>query len=733
MHCASCAVIIEKAIAKEPGVEHVSASYASESVRIAFDSAVTTPKKLSSVIEKFGYTLVTVDEVPETAPVDTHLAKERSMLTVILPIVALSAALMTWEVLSRDLGWLPNMSVVVEEFMHHLMPILATVVLVLAGRPYLAGVGRFVRHGMANMDTLIGIGTVTAFLYSFTVSAFEGPLAPYLDTSVAYYDVTIIVIGLVSLGKYLEARSKQKTGEAVRALIGLQAKTALVIREDREVEIPIGEVRIGDILIVKPGEKIPVDGVILTGTTTIDESMLTGESLPVDKVVGATVVGATLNKQGSITYRASAVGSDTVLAQIIRMVGEAQASRAPIQALADRVSAVFVPMVLGIALLALLTWLIVGIPILGTSAALSYGLLSFVGVLVIACPCALGLATPTAIIVGVGKAAQQGILVKDAEQLERLSNVRTIVFDKTGTVTKGVPEVVDVVMLSTTMDEAHALTLAASVEHDSEHPLAQAIIKRATMHTSVFPPVSQFEALPGVGVTGVVDGVRVAVKKPEGVDSDTRIRTLEDQGKTVVVVTAEGTPIALIALSDTVKEEAKQAVHDLIAQGIQVVMLTGDNARAAQYIAHEVGITTVIAEVLPHQKAEKIRALQKNGAHVAMVGDGINDAPALAVADVGIAMATGTDVAMASAGITLLHGDLRRVVQSIHIAHATMRTVKQNLFWAFAYNVIGIPIAAGLLYPWFGVVLNPVFAGAAMALSSVSVVVNSLRLKTLRV
>jgi Cu2+-exporting ATPase/Cu+-exporting ATPase len=481
---------------------------------------------------------------------------------------------------------------------------------------------------------------------------------------------------------------------------------------------------------VKPGGKIPVDGIILTGNTSLDESMITGESIPVDKKPGDVVIGATLNKQGSITLSATKVGTDTMLSQIIAMVEDAQGSKAPIQATADKISSIFVPVVLGIAVLSLLLWVIVGSIFLGQTLAISYGILSFVGVLVIACPCALGLATPTAIIVGVGKGAQYGILVKDATSLEFLSQVDTIVLDKTGTITKGKPEVTDVRVLDSAYDEKQILTLVGSVEIMSEHPLAEAMVARAQAVGADFIPVTDFQALEGVGVKARSGEKNIFIHKPEKGEQDTVLQTLQSEGKTVIVVEVDEKRVGLVALSDALKDESVAAIRSLHEKGIEVIMLTGDNVIVAERIAKEAGIDTVMAEVLPQEKAGKIKELQAMGKVVAMVGDGINDAPALTQAQVGIAMATGTDIAIESAGVTLLHGDLRKLSQAIELSRATLSTVKQNLFWAFIYNVVGIPVAAGLLFPLWGIILNPVFAGLAMALSSVSVVSNSLRLKT---
>jgi Cu2+-exporting ATPase/Cu+-exporting ATPase len=504
----------------------------------------------------------------------------------------------------------------------------------------------------------------------------------------------------------------------------------MVIRDGKEMEIAVGEVVVGDLIVIKPGAKIPVDATITQGYTSIDESMITGESVPVDKKVGDSVIGATINKQGSITCKATKVGTDTMLAQIIKMVEDAQGSKAPIQALADRISAIFVPIVLVVAVLSLLLWVGIGTIFIGQSLAISYGILSFVGVLIIACPCALGLATPTAIIVGVGKGAENGILIKNAESLELLSKVNTVVLDKTGTLTKGTPEVADIVVQDKSYTSEMLMQFAASVEKLSEHPLAQAIAQYAAAKKIPHLQVTDFTALEGVGVKATADGRMIYIHKPESNDSDNKLKELQQQGKTVVIVEIDGKKAGLVSLSDTVKDNARSAIEKLHKMHVEVIMLTGDNTHAAHYIAKQLQIDKVIAEVLPQEKAGKIKELQSKGRVVAMAGDGINDAPALVQAEVGIAMATGTDVAIESADITLIHGDISKISQVIDLSRSTMLTVKQNLFWAFIYNIVGIPVAAGLLYPLWGVVLNPVFAGLAMAFSSVSVVSNSLRLKT---
>ena len=737
MHCASCASIIEKTLKKNSAVKSVSVNFGTEKAKLDFDNDKTDIAKLSEIVRPLGYEFIREENhtghdmtsVGTESTVETGTLKRNVIISLVLAVV--SVLVMLWDVLSgTSLRLIPEMSPVVETFMHHLLPLFATYTLFVVGVPYLKGIWRFVRYGKANMDTLIGIGTGAAFLYSFFVSAFENVLKPYLNVNNTYYDVTIVVIALITFGKYLEARSKAKTGEAIKKLMHLQAKTAIVVRGEIEIEIPIDEVVLGDILRVKPGMKIAVDGEITDGASSIDESMITGESVPADKKVGDLVIGGTINKQGSFLMKATQVGKETMLAKIIGMVEEAQGSKAPIQALADKISSIFVPIVLVVSVASLTAWLFFGIPLLGFSTALTYGLLSFVGVLVIACPCALGLATPTAIIVGVGKGAERGILIKDAESLQKLSEITTIVFDKTGTITKGQPAVTDIVSFDEKITETELLQMAGSLEFLSEHPLAQAIVNKAVAEKIQFEKVVDFNALEGVGVTGSMLGELFSVTKPNSDEKNNPyVSKFEEEGKTVVVVKKNNVSVGIIVMSDTIKDGVFETIKKLHARKIKTVMLTGDNARAAAFIAREAGIDEVIAEVMPQDKAEKIKALQVQGEKVAMVGDGINDAPALVQADVGLAMATGTDVAIESAGITLLNGDIRKLADSLFLAKATMRTVKQNLFWAFIYNVVGIPLAAGALYPVWGILLSPVWAGVAMAGSSVSVVTNSLRLK----
>ena len=730
MHCASCSSIIEKTIKKVDGVHTVEVNYGTEAAKISYNDTKTNPNELSKKIEPLGYSLVVGENHSEHSDI-FELADMRNKIISVIPIAIFSIFVMSWEILAQ---WnaTPAIPYVWKEFFHHLLPLMATYVLFVVGKPYLLGFYRFLRYGKANMDTLIGVGTSAAYLYSLAVSSFEESLKPFINVEQSYYEVTIIVIVFITLGKYLEARSKLKTGDAIKKLLNLQAKTALVIRDGKEIEILVEQVVHGELIIVKPAGKIPVDGILVDGLSYVDESMVTGEPMPVKKSVGDLVVAGTLNTSGSFTFKATKVGSETMLARIVKMVEEAQGSRAPIQKLADKISAVFVPIVLVLAFVALGAWLLIGSPYLGFSQALSFGLVSFVGILVIACPCALGLATPTAIIVGVGKGAKEGILVKDAATLEKLHKVDVVVVDKTGTMTRGKPELVSLKNLSDKND-ADIIAILASLENKSEHPIAHTIVAYAKEKNISLLPVEQFEMLKGKGISGRIDGAQYHIgsaKFAEGLGatrSNLVAQTME--GKTPVILTADGKVLAVAMVADAIKTEAIEAVKNLHALGIKVVMLTGDDKNTARFIADQVGIDEVVAEVLPEDKLNKIKELQGEGKIVAMAGDGVNDAPALAQADVGIAMATGTDVAIESAGITLLHGDISKLVKAIRLSKLTMRGIKQNLFWAFAYNIVGIPLAGGLFYPLFGWLLSPVFAGLAMALSSVSVVGNSLRLK----
>src|SRR3989338_6794837 len=776
MHCASCSAIIEKTLKKVDGVHSIEVNYGTEAAKISYDEAKTNLEHLSEKIKPLGYSFVVPESTSTTLSTGEHaghlginqskaeklaeIADMRAKFFSAIPLAIFSVFVMSWEI-SAQFGILPAVPYLWKEFFHHLLPLMATYVLFVVGKPYLLGFYRFLRYGKANMDTLIGIGTSAAYLYSFVITAFEETLRPFINVENTYYDVTIIVITFIALGKYLEAQSKLKTGDAIEKLLNLQAKTALVVRRGKETEIPVDQVVHGDLIIVKPAGKIPVDGELTEGSSYVDESMITGEPMPVKKTIGGTVVAGTINTTGSFTFKATKVGSETMLAHIVKMVEEAQGSRAPIQALADKISGVFVPIVLVIAFVSLGAWLAIGTQYLGFSQALSFGLVSFVGILVIACPCALGLATPTAIIVGVGKGAKEGILVKDAATLEKLHKVTVVIMDKTGTITRGKPELVSLKNLSQKSD-AEIIAILASLENKSEHPIAHAIVSYAKEKGIALVPVGQFEIIKGKGVKGKVNGTEyfagnAAMAGDLGLAIDTSaIEKDTKEGKTPVILATKEKVLGIAMVADALKPEAKEAVAKLHALGIKVVMLTGDNANTARFIAGQAGIDDVVAEVLPEGKLKLIKDLQSGNIGnlklaysaeiasamkagkignsnrrlvVAMAGDGVNDAPALAQADVGIAMSTGTDVAIESAGLTLLHGDISKLVKAIRLSKITMRGIKQNLFWAFIYNIVGIPLAGGAFYPIFGWLLNPIFAGLAMALSSVSVVGNSLRLK----
>jgi P-type Cu+ transporter len=758
MHCASCALVIEKTLLKTEGVKEAKVNYGTEKASIEYDKEMVSLTKMSDLIKPYGYEFIeseppqgTVVQIPgiaspalqKTDPAKQQklieLEDQKSKVQFVLPIAIMVFILMMWEIAAKNISRVPYFFIP-HELYSIILLVISTVVLFWIGRPFLAGIGKFIRYRAASMDTLVGIGTLTAYLYSTFIVLFPQLRVALRFPESNYFDVTIIVIGFVFFGKYLEARSKLKTGEAIEKLINLQAKTALVEREGLEIEVPIEQVLINEIIIVKPGGKIPVDGEIIDGRSSIDESMVTGESIPADKEKGDKVIGGTINKQGRFKFVATKIGSDTLLANIIRMVEEAQGSRAPIQRAADRVSGIFVPVVLGIAAATLVAWLAAGSQFMPFSYALTYGLLNFVGVLVIACPCALGLATPTAIIVGVGKGAQNGILIKNAESLEKLHKINTIVVDKTGTITKGKPEVTDIILADPAGDGPNqVLSLIASLEKNSEHPLAVAVVERANEEKVEFSKVDDFEIIEGKGLKGTIDGVqyhagnlRLMEELNIGYDYEL-INNLAKQGKTPVLFANNKEIIATIAIADTIKDSSVEAVKQLHKLGIKVVMLTGDNINTAKFIAEQVKIDRVFAEVLPQDKANKVKELQSQGFVVAMAGDGINDAPALAQSDVGIAMGTGTDVAIESADIILLAGDISKIPKAVKLSKQTMAVIKQNLFWAFIYNTVGIPLAAGVFFPFFGLLLNPAFAGLAMALSSVSVVTNSLRLRFARI
>lgn len=726
MHCASCVNVIEKKLKKVDGVVNATANLATNKATVTYHDHVS-PESLSSAVKTVGYELV-VEDKKEMDHMN-HGGSEANLkenVIVSLILVSISVLIMAWEI------FFP-MSHTIAEFFHHLLPLFATYMLFVVGRPYLAGIWRFIKYKKADMDSLVGIGTLVAFLYSFVLTAFEEPLAAYLNTEHTYYDVVIVVIGLITLGKYLEVRAKSHTSDAIKKLIGLQAKTARVIRDGKEVDVPIQEVQIDDVIRVRPGEKVPVDGIITEGESSVDESMVTGESIPVDKTIGAQVIGATMNKSGSFLMKANKIGSDTMLSQIIRLVEEAQGSKAPIQRMADRVSEIFVPAVLILSLLTFAGWVLL-------TGNYINGLVSMISVLVIACPCAMGLATPTAIMVGTGKGAEHGILIKDAESLEIANKIQTVVFDKTGTLTNGKPEVTEIIALGKE-NEKDILRLAASIEKGSEHSLAEAIVKKADEDNLRLNSVTKFQSIAGHGVQGVLDKDTIYLGNKKLMDKEKieykteseRISRLESEGKTVMLLARNNKLVGIIAVADTIKDSAKAGIAALHKQGIETIMITGDNQQTANAIAKELGIKRVLAEVLPHEKESEIRKIQSEGKKVAMVGDGINDAPALVTADIGIAMGTGTDVAIEAADITLINKDLRSVASAIELSKKTMKTIKMNLFWAFGYNVVLIPVAMGLFYPFFHLLLSPILASLAMASSSVSVVSNSLLLKKAKI
>ncbi len=725
MHCASCVRVIERSLSKTPGVKEANVNLATEKATVTFDDTQCGPSQIASAVSNVGYTaLVEQTNVDEEAERKRKLKELRDLkIKVFFSLGA--GAVIFW-------GSFPGIMETAPAFLKNpwLQLILATPVQFWAGLDFYKATIPALKHRLANMDTLVALGTTVAFLYSAFVTVFPHVVMNLGLDAMPYFDVAVIVIGLILLGRYFEAKAKAGTSDAIKKLIGLQAKTAIVLRNGKEVDIPVEEVAIGDIIRVRPGEKIPVDGVIVEGESSIDESMVTGESIPADKAKGDTVVGSTINKSGTFTFKATKVGSETMLAQIIKLVQEAQGSKAPIQRIADTISSYFVPIVIMLAFATFGIWYI-----FGPSPALFYALLNMVAVLIIACPCAMGLATPTAIMVATGKGAELGILIKDAESLEIAHKVNTVIFDKTGTLTKGKPEVTDIIPIQGSKDEL--LSLAASIEKGSEHSLAEAIVSEADKQKTKLDNVSKFKAIAGHGVEGLVGKKQVyfgnrKLMEREKISLDKHLKEiekLESDGKTVMMLAVNGKLIGLIAVADTLKESAKEGVKALQDKGTEVVMITGDNQRTAQAIAEKVGIKRVLAEVLPDQKEAEVRKIQAEGKVVAMVGDGINDAPALAAADVGIAMGSGTDVAIESADIVLVNKDIRSVASSIELSRKTMRTIKMNLFWAFGYNVVLIPVAMGVLYPFFHILMNPIFASAAMATSSVSVVSNSLLLR----
>lgn len=715
MTCAACAAKIEKKLNKLEGVQKATVNLAIEKASVEYDSSKIDVSDMIKTVEVLGYNAKRAEEVSgdsEREQREKEIKKLRMELIIsaILSFPLVMAMLLT--LVNIDLAFLHN---------EYFQLIVTTPVQFIIGFRFYKNAFYALKAKSANMDVLIAMGTSAAYFFSI-YNAFFVPAEPGTMMKELYFEAEAVIITLILLGKYLEAVAKGKTSEAIKKLMGLQAKTAKVVRDGVEKDIPIEEVEVGDVIVVRPGEKVPVDGKITEGNSSLDESMLTGESLPVEKKAGDFVVGATINKFGTFKFEATKVGRDTVLSQIIKMVEDAQGSKAPIQKIADRVSGIFVPVVIGVAVITFIIWYLV----LGDFAA---GIISGVSVLVIACPCALGLATPTAIMVGTGKGAENGILIKGGEYLEMTYKVNAVVLDKTGTITKGQPEVTDIISLGK-IESSEILKMAAIAEKSSEHPLGSAIYEKGKNEYGTIPDPEWFNAIPGKGIIAVVDQKEIYIgtrklmteRKIDPGTTENAIIKLEDEGKTAMLMAVNNKIEAIIAVADTLKESSEEAIKELQDMGILVYMITGDNQRTAKAIAKQVGIENVLSEVLPENKAEEVEKLKKQGKIVAMVGDGINDAPALATADIGMAIGTGTDVAIEAAYITLMRGDLITIPAAIRLFRKTMGKIKQNLFWAFIYNIIGIPFAAmGLL--------NPMIAGGAMAFSSVSVVTNSLSLK----
>ena len=728
MTCAACVRRVESALKEVEGVTDVAVNLATAKATVTHDEAWGGVEALRQTVADQGYVYLGVHDAGAEDPIRAEREKEyrdlkrRFITGAVLSVPIFVGSMQHW---FPFLMGIPRQPVLILTFL------LTTPVVFWVGSRFLIGAVKAAKQKTTDMNTLVAVGVLSAYLYS-TLATFRphffatADLAPHV-----YYDGAAVIVTLIVLGRMLEAGAKGKTSLAIQRLIGMRPRTARVIRGDQEMDIAIESVQKGDLIRVRPGEKIPTDGILVSGSSTVDESMLTGESMPVLKESGQEVFGATMNRTGSFTFRATRVGAETALAQIIRLVEEAQGSKAPIQRLADRVASIFVPVVFAIAILTFGVWYYV-VP----DSTFSRALLNFVSVLVIACPCALGLATPTAVMVGTGLGAERGILIKGGESLENASKITMVVFDKTGTLTKGTPEVTDI-LTSPGVSPERVLQAACSLEALSEHPLAQAISNRAAQENVTALPVERFEAVSGLGVRAMVDGKRLALGSPRFMEAENvSMNSLADvatrlakQGKTIVYIAENNQAIGLMGLSDVPKVSAREALAELKKMGLRVAMVTGDHEQTARSMGAALDIDDILAEVLPADKVSEIKRLQSQGQVVAMVGDGINDAPALAAADIGIAIGAGTDVAIEAGDITLMNDDLRSVAAAIRLSFATMKVIRQNLFWAFIYNIIGIPIAAGALYPFGGILLNPEFAAAAMAMSSVSVVSNSLRLR----